>query len=100
MQRSSVRHAAVLLGFLVAGTLLVGPESDSEARPGGLGRRWTPKKPAPPKPKPIELKRISEVGGARWSSSLGFVTHGEAPKSEGAAPAGNLFIPAVDVPGG
>ncbi|MBW2524386.1 MAG: hypothetical protein JRI23_09435 [Deltaproteobacteria bacterium] len=98
MRSRSVRRTAALLGCLIAAWLLVGPEADSEARPGARARRWG-KKPAPP-PQPIVLERVSEVGGARWSSTLGFVAEGEAPASDGAAPAGNIFVPAVNVPEG
>jgi hypothetical protein len=71
-----------------------GLATPSDAQPGGS--KWgTPKTPA--EPPPIEAKRVSEVGGARWSSMVGFVANEAPPASDGAAPAGNLFVPAVAV---
>jgi hypothetical protein len=89
-----VRAPFLVVLFVLMASGLATP---SDAQPGGS--KWgRPKTPAePPPPPPIEAKRVSEVGGARWSSMVGFVASEAPPASDGAAAAGNLFVPAVTV---
>jgi len=90
------RLLAAPLGLLVAGWMIAGPAGWAEAKPGwGRGKQ----KVEQTKPEPIKPERVSEVAGARWSGMVGFVSSGPAPESEGAAAAGNLFVPSVSVSG-
>jgi hypothetical protein len=94
------------VSVFLAGVVVSGAAATSLAQqqPGRWPSMKRPAKPkveepeAAPAPPPIEAKRVSEVGGARWSDMVGFVAPGPAPGSrEDAAPAGNLFVPPIQV---
>jgi hypothetical protein len=85
------RVVTVVLGIIVGVAIVAGP---SEAKPPPKSADSTT---APPV---VKSERVGEVAGARWSGVLGFVKDGDAPGAEEAEEAGNLMVPAVNVPGG